>query len=492
MKKNISVLLALLLFAVCALPTLAARESESFGAYEHVFIIGVDGAGGFFKQADTPAFDRIFASGAVNYAARAETVTISAENWGAILCGVSSFTHGIDNGLAASVERSGEVACPTVFSLARKAFPNAELASYVNWEPINHGIIESDIGVLKETRDTDEEVTDAICDYFNGGAKPTLFFVQLDSVDHAGHEYGCESEEYIKQIEIVDGLIGRIYDAISDNGLMENGLFIVTSDHGHTPHGGHGGTSRTESEVTVAAAGGTIVSGGVLDKDTRNRDVAAIALYALGLERPAHMTARIPAELFQNTEGEKRSAGKDIRELIALGLPAIAPVSWSGFTPALYVTALACGLAVLLFAAATAIRAAMKKRGALGLLVFLLVLLSAVTGTYASRLFIIWDNLLLYAVIDAIFLLCVSGVIMCAAYAYRGFAFRGAKRTACTAVLSLFLAAEPYEIVVLAINTLIHHGTRPTYSITLSAFVQMALVAAALLVTMRSLRSKNK
>ena len=33
-------------------------------------------------------------------------------------------------------------------------------------------------------------------------------------------------------------------------------------------------------EVTVAAAGKTVASGGVLDAETRNRDVAAIALGA--------------------------------------------------------------------------------------------------------------------------------------------------------------------------------------------------------------------
>ena len=98
MKKGFAFVLACALLLACALPAFAVPEAESFGAYKHVFIIGVDGAGGFFGRADTPEFNRIFSSGAVTCTAAAETVTVSAENWGAILCGVSYLAHGIDNG----------------------------------------------------------------------------------------------------------------------------------------------------------------------------------------------------------------------------------------------------------------------------------------------------------------------------------------------------------------------------------------------------------
>ncbi len=493
MKRIASLLLALLFLFVCALPAMGATAQESFGAYKHVFIIGIDGAGGFFDRADTPEFDRIFANGARTLTAEAETVTVSAQNWGAILCGVSCFTHGISNGDAAEKERSGDVEYPTVFSLARKAFPDAELASFVNWEPINHGIIENDVGVIKEHRDSDEAVTDAICDYFNNGGAPTLFFVQLDSVDGAGHGYGCNSAEYLEQIHVVDGHLGRIYDAIAANGLMEDGLFIVTTDHGHTPEGGHGGITQTEREVTVAAAGKTIAAGGALDAETRNRDVAAIALYALGLDRPAHMTARIPANLFTGVDGEERPMGKEPREIISANYPWIAPVTWNGFSLQLYTAAMICGAVVLLYAAITAVLAAVKKRGLLGLTVFVCTALCAVLGTWASKLFVLWDNLPLYAFADALFLLCVAGVVMCAAYAHNGFAFPKGKRLAGKVILSLTVAAAPYEIAVLVVNTLIYHGTKPTRSIVIAVFFQAAVLLAAItVIIVRLCRERKK
>ena len=37
--------------------------NNSSAEYETVIIVGVDGAGAFFKNVDTPNFDRIFESG---------------------------------------------------------------------------------------------------------------------------------------------------------------------------------------------------------------------------------------------------------------------------------------------------------------------------------------------------------------------------------------------------------------------------------------------
>ncbi len=493
MKRIFSLLLVPLFLFVCALPAIAAPAQESFGAYKHVFIIGIDGAGGFFDRADTPAFDRIFADGAVSLTALAEYSTMSAQNWGSILCGVSGYTHGIRNSIAAETERTGDVENPTVFSLARKAFPEAELASFVNWEPINFGIIENDVGVLKERRETDEAVTDAICDYFYNGGAPTLFFVQLDSVDGAGHSYGCESAEYLEQIHTVDGLLGRIYDAAAANGLMEDGLFMVVSDHGHTPEGGHGGPSKTESEVTVAAVGKTTVAGGALDGETRNRDVAAIALYALGIDRPAHMTARIPANLFQGVQGEERTLGKDLREVINVRCPWIAPVTWNGFSLPLYTAAMICAAVVLLYAAAAAVLAAAKKRIALAGAVCVCTVLCAVLGTWASRLFVLWQNLPLYACADALFLLSVFGVLMCAVYANNGFSLPKGKRLVGKVIQSLAIAAAPYEIAVLVVNTLIYHGTKPTRSIVIAVFFQAAVLLAAItVIIVRLCRERKK
>ena len=307
MKKCVALFVSLLLTVLLVVPAFAAADNGSFGAYEHVIILGVDGAGRFFGETDTPNFDRIFQSGAVDYTARAETITTSAQNWGAILCGVSYLRHALTNDIAGSAERSGSTEYPTIFTYARKAFPEAELAAFVNWGAITKGIVENDQDVTEVQISDDEKLTDAICEYFDAGNAPKLFFSQFDSVDHVGHEFGSKAPEFFAQIRTIDGCIGKIYDTLEKNGLLDSSLILLVADHGHTVRGGHGGPTMRETNVTIAAAGKTVVAGGTFDRDTRNRDVAAIALYALGIERPEHMSARMPANLFNDVAGEKRS-----------------------------------------------------------------------------------------------------------------------------------------------------------------------------------------
>ena len=158
----------------------------------------------------------------------------------------------------------------------------------------------------------------------------------------------------------------------------------------------------------------------------------------------------------------------------------------------LYTAAMICGAVILLYAAAAAVLAAVKKHGLLGLILFVCTALCAVLGTWASRLFVLWDNLPLYALADALFLLCVFGVVMCAVYARNGFAFPKGKRLAGKVIMSLAIAAAPYEIAVLVVNTLIYHGTKPTRSIVIAVFFQAAVLLAAITVVIVKLCRGNK
>lgn len=302
LRKITSVLLSVLLIIGCSVFA-GAQSDKGFGDYEHVFIIGVDGAGAAFSQTETPCFDSIFADGALRYNCQSERITISAQNWGSILLGVSCEMHGLTNDVCKKDERNSEDdSLGSIFRYAREKYPEAELVSFNNWTAINKGIIESDIGVNKINKDYDALLTDSIVDYINSGNEPALMFVQLDDADHAAHTYGGFSKQYYQAVRTADSYIGRIYNALVSNGLMENGLFIVVADHGETDDG-HGGDSVEESSVVVALDGKS-VNNITLPEGTRNRDVAAIALYALGIEKPEQMTASVPYGLF-GEEAEK-------------------------------------------------------------------------------------------------------------------------------------------------------------------------------------------
>ena len=272
--------------------------------YSHVIVVGVDGAGAFVRNADTPNFDRIFQNGAVTFDALASKPTISAECWGSMLLGVGPEVHKLTNSIVSTTPYPTDSPFPSLFRRIRTAMPEAKLGSFCDWNPITYGIVENNLDVTNATA-RDEQLTPMICDYIRE-SKPEFLFVQFDSVDGAGHANGYGTAAHLQRIHEVDMLINRIYEAAAEAVILQDTLFMVIADHGgaNTPEGKgtHGGWSDAEKYVTFAAAGKTVQQGTV---GTMNiRDLAAIVLYALGLEMPAFAedgwTAQIPAGLFND------------------------------------------------------------------------------------------------------------------------------------------------------------------------------------------------
>ena len=283
------------------IPAEPEAESENF-VYERVVLLGVDGAGNFFNKTDTPNIDRIFENGAVTYDVLTSNPTISAECWGSMLHGVTPQCHRLSNSLVSSTPYDPESEFPSAFRIIRENDPDAVLASFCNWNPINVGIIEDNLGVHKASGG-DAAITQMICDYVAEN-DPTFLFVQFDEVDGAGHGSGYGSAGHLKQISITDGYIGKIYEAYEERGFLDTTLFIVTADHGGTPGGSHGGLSDAEKYVMFAAAGKTVEKGTIEDMEIR--DSASIVLHALGYEQPESWTGRVPSALFEGVEAGER------------------------------------------------------------------------------------------------------------------------------------------------------------------------------------------
>jgi len=273
--------------------------------YSHVVVIGVDGAGAFFKETHTPCFDRIFASGAVTYEALASKPTISAECWGSMLLGVGPEVHKLTNAIVDEVPYAVDAPFPSLFRRIRAEMPEAELGSFCEWGPINYGIVEARQNVTMQSA-PDDQLVPLICRYIKE-KKPTFLFTQWDSVDGVGHGNGYGSEAHLKRISEIDGMIGEVYEAIRQSGSAEETLFIVIADHGGTPPcvgrgGSHGGWSDAEKYVTFALAGKTVQSG--TPAPVNIRDLAAVVLYALGLPLPEFCetgwTSQVPPHLFRD------------------------------------------------------------------------------------------------------------------------------------------------------------------------------------------------
>lgn len=279
--------------------------------YSHIIVIGVDGAGSWFKDADTPDFDRIFKNGAVTYNALSSKPTISAECWGSMLIGVGPEVHKLTNRRVSTLPYPLWSKHPSVFRRIRRAYPKAELGSYCDWNPITKGIVERFMGVSHATA-RDKELTPLICDYIRH-KKPDFLFVHFDSTDGAGHKYGYGTKEHISAIGEVDTLIGYVHSAAQEAGILEDTLFMVIADHGGTnpgngKGGSHGGWTDEEKNVTFAAVGKGVSSTGI--EEMNIRDLAAIIFYGMGIEAPSFdekgWTSQIPKGLFTEYDGVYR------------------------------------------------------------------------------------------------------------------------------------------------------------------------------------------
>lgn len=276
----------------------------SEGAYKRVIILGVDGAGAFFNSATTPNAMAIFKNGAQSFNVLTSYPSISAQCWGSMLHGVLPEFHRLTNDITGIRHYDPESPFPSIFRIAREAFPDAELASFCNWNNINYGIIEEGFDIQKGQNGDDEKVTEMAIDYLNSH-DPTLLFVTWDSVDAAGHHYGYGSEGHAKALSNVDRMIGQIYDALKKKGLLEDTLLMLSADHGGTPEGSHGGDSAAETNVYLGVLGKTVETSGVI-REAEVQDIPAIAAYALGIKIPENWTGRVPSGLFYGVTAKDR------------------------------------------------------------------------------------------------------------------------------------------------------------------------------------------
>ena len=281
---------------VITIPEMPALSAD----YEHVIVIGIDGAGTFFQNTPTPNIDRIFANdhSAISYSVRTEDPSMSAQNWASMLHGVSDDYHGIYNEFAYVNECSSLPSYPSVFKVIRENNPEAKIGAFSNWFAINTGIIENGIGVDKIHGMDDASITAEVVKYVKENS-PQFVFVQMDEADAAGHNYGFGLQQQLDKITQLDEYVGQIYRAYEEQGILDKTLFIVTSDHGGTAACTHGGMSENEINVMFAATGKTVTSGTIGDMAVR--DTAAVILHALGCVIPNVYQARVPNNLFADT-----------------------------------------------------------------------------------------------------------------------------------------------------------------------------------------------
>ncbi len=292
--RRLLILLLIIPFLVSCNP-LTFEKTAGKAPYESVIIIGIDGAGSYFEKFD--AFKNIFSkNSSVIYNATCETPSVSAQNWGSYLHGVSPTLHKCVNG-SISCERFPYSQYPSIFKIIREVYPSSSLVSFSEWNSINYGLIEPEAGVYKSsdkrfcsTVYTTKEIENMTLDYLDNNPSPTLMFVHLESVDESGHSDGYGSEKYLSALEENIEFIGKVNERIDYNKT----LLLVVTDHGGIDKN-HGGSTPEEMEITIALKGHSV--SGELGTDTTPKDIAVVVLNALGIEKPSFMEGEMPNSL---------------------------------------------------------------------------------------------------------------------------------------------------------------------------------------------------
>jgi predicted AlkP superfamily pyrophosphatase or phosphodiesterase len=295
-----------LLLSLLAVATPRRAEAQVPGV-EHFIVVGVDGlspAG--VQRARTPVLHRMMAEGAWTLHARGVMPTVSSPNWASMIMGAGPEQHGVlsndwkpgSGPIAPTVVGPGGT-FPTIFGLLRQQKPSSKIGCFHDWGGFGR-LVERDVcDRIANPKGLVETTNQAI--RFLKEQRPTLLFIHLDHVDHAGHQHGHGTPQYDAAVEEADRLVGLVLDALRDAGMADRSLVLVTADHGGKAKR-HGGSTMGEIEIPCIVRGRGVVPGRELPPTVNTYDTAATIAHALGLTPPKGWIARPVLDAFAGSK----------------------------------------------------------------------------------------------------------------------------------------------------------------------------------------------
>ena len=258
-----------------------------------VLLIGIDGVrADVLAEVLTPNIDALAAVGSFTARTRTTTPSVSGPAWSSMLTGVWPEKHGVT-----SNDFTGRSYGEYPDFLTRIEQDNPKMATFAagDWLPLleleggNPALShEIDVRVPLDGYDLgwaegDTETTSHAVRHLNG-ADPDAMFVYLGNPDETSHETGSIGSEYREAIALSDQHVGALVAAVRSRSSFraENWLILISTDHGRTSDGDHGGNSPVEMTTFILASGpGTAI--GTPSEETFIVDVAVTALNHLGI-----------------------------------------------------------------------------------------------------------------------------------------------------------------------------------------------------------------
>lgn len=291
--KKILIFLVLTCFVSVLNPADAKKRAK------YVVMIGIDGwAAEAVRQApaeDLPNIRYLMEHGAWTLAKRSVMPSASAINWASMFNGLPTEMHGFDKwnstkGTIPSTSDNGHGIPPTVFTVLREQFPNAETGIVFDWNGIG-AVCDTNavnywkyIGTYGSNNIPVEEYTKLATDYIKE-KKPFFFTFYYGVLDHTGHSKGWYGPEYMDCQKELDKGVGMIIQALKDAGIYDDTVIIMSADHGGKGKG-HGKFTMLELETPFIVYGKKIKAGYEISAPMMQYDTPAIILDILGARIP--------------------------------------------------------------------------------------------------------------------------------------------------------------------------------------------------------------
>jgi predicted AlkP superfamily pyrophosphatase or phosphodiesterase len=287
---------------LCWLPAGHAQVTDA-SRDAHLIVIGVDGLSvDGVTNASMPRLRELMARSAWTLSARGVMPTMSSPNWASMIDGAGPEQHGItSNGyLRKKVEiqpvcRDGEGMFPTIFAVLRAARPLSRIAVFHDWPGFARLVEKQAPDVLQHEHGA-ARTAETAARYWKQN-HPTLMFVHLDNVDHAGHRAGWATPAYYRAVTDADRYIGTILDMLRDESALDSTFVLVTSDHGGKG-GYHGKNSLAEIQIPWILSGPEIAPGEITAA-VYTFDTAVTIAWIFGLPEPECWVGRPVLTAFQ-------------------------------------------------------------------------------------------------------------------------------------------------------------------------------------------------
>lgn len=257
---------------------LLAFTVNSVALTNKVLIIGIDGTmNSALAVANTPNLNTLKSNGCYSTRVVSHPVTHSAAAWTSIFTGVWGDKTGV-NDPNNSFTGNHLAEYPSFFTRVEAANSNWNTLAFARWAPITNAVPGAD---EKRAFGSDADITAETCRRLTN-SNPDVFWMLLLDVDSAGHNsgWGPTVSNYVRAIEIADGRVGQIINALTNRPTYtnEDWLVIVQSDHGK-----HDDLDPEISQIVWSIFAGASTARGVLWPAPSSVDTCATVLTHMGV-----------------------------------------------------------------------------------------------------------------------------------------------------------------------------------------------------------------